>query len=348
MKDITTSGAERYRECDFMLVPRIENAPYIPPYATTPLRHFTVGEVGNHRVLTDAWVVHPDGMFGYDVYQITDLLQANGANEDDYRAIVKTGPLGPQLVSSDARADFIRGHFQKSLQPIGKLLLKRRPEEVADFNGSNGSPRWVTAGSYAFDLADFKFSSQQEEELLNKSAGGPIQMTLSAKNPAAKDLMDRLKPHLCAIVESDRPDTHFNAQQFTPRMLRWHDNPELRCYMAIGGMVYDMQAYTSFHPGGDRIMRQYMGRDATEDFLQVHSLDIMKDFEPMRVGTLVPEIEMDQINNTHVVINGLVYDISSIIPLPPFFFSSSRIVDLHETLQMYGGTDASGEMGEYR
>ena len=187
-----------------------------------------------------------------------DLLQANGANENDYRAIVKTGPYGPELVSKYARAEYIRSCFKTSLQPIGKLIPKVRPEEVSVFNGGNGLPPWVTAGSFAFDLTrksntqsgnlattympiDFPFSSHEEEQLLSKSAGGPIQTALSAKNPASKDLMNRLQPHLCAIVESGRLETHFSDQKFTPRMLRWRDNPELRCYMAIRGVVYDME-----------------------------------------------------------------------------------------------------------
>ncbi|KAI0595757.1 hypothetical protein F4775DRAFT_568181 [Biscogniauxia sp. FL1348] len=357
MTDIAIPPNERYRYCDCTWAHMVPIPPYIPQagtisaqpnllgghaasnvHDTTVLRHFTVGEVGNHRGLTDAWVVHPDGMFGHDVYQISDLLHANGANENDYRAMVKTGPFGPELVSGDARADYIRECFKKSLQPIGKVLQKRRPAEVVHFNGSNGAPRWVTAGPYAYDLADFPFSSHEEEQLLDKSAGGPIQMPLSAKNPVAEDLMKRLKPHLCAFIESDRQEAHLYMRQFSPRMLRWHDNPELRCYMAVGGVVYDIGDYTSFHPGGDHIMRKYMGLDATEAFLQAHSLDIMKDFEFMRVGTLVPEIEMDQINNTQVVINGSVYDISK--PL-------TSSVELHETLKLYGGTDASGDMGEH-
>ncbi|KAI5917672.1 hypothetical protein F4810DRAFT_716208 [Camillea tinctor] len=300
--EFSTNSQERYREC----------------------------EVGNHRSLADAWVIYPDGMFGHDVYQISDLLQTNGANEADYRAIVKTGPFGPELVSNDARADYIRNTFKSSLNPMGKLIPKRRPEEVSDFDGSNGMPRWVTAGSFAFDLTHFPFSDQQEEQLLSKSAGGPIQIKLSPSNPAAKDLMNRLQPHFCAIVEADRPETHSNDQQFTPRTLRWRDNPDLGCYMAIGGAVYDLE-------GGDLIMRQYLGLDATEAFLKVHNLDILKDFENSRVGTIIPEVGMDQINRTHIVLNGFVYDIST---------SPTPNAGLYELMKNYGGTDASAELEE--
>jgi hypothetical protein len=59
---------------------------------------------------------------------------------------------GPTLVDGHPQADTIRAEFRDILLPLGKLLEKRRPEEVAEYDGLNGAPMFVTIDVDVFDI----------------------------------------------------------------------------------------------------------------------------------------------------------------------------------------------------
>lgn len=46
----------------------------------------------------------------------------------------------------------IRAEFRKSIQPIGKLLMYKRHEEIAEHNGKNGMPLWISVGTDVYDV----------------------------------------------------------------------------------------------------------------------------------------------------------------------------------------------------
>ncbi|KAI9346862.1 cytochrome b5-like heme/steroid binding domain-containing protein, partial [Obelidium mucronatum] len=59
------------------------------------------------------------------------------------------------------------------------------------------------------------------------------------------------------------------------------------CWMIIHGKVYDVTAFLSEHPGGEEIMVEVAGTDATEAFDDIgHSLDAKKQLAEYLVGTL--------------------------------------------------------------
>jgi len=56
-------------------------------------------------------------------------------------------------------------------------------------------------------------------------------------------------------------------------------------WLAIRGKVYDVSTFISEHPGGEEIIRDVAGRDATEDFDNVgHSEDASKMMAQYYVG----------------------------------------------------------------
>ncbi|KAI1085495.1 hypothetical protein F5B20DRAFT_518596 [Whalleya microplaca] len=313
-------------------------------------QYFTISSVGNHRDFDNAWVVNPDGDGGHNIYRISKVLKELGVTESDYRAIVRTGPLGPELVLDDPRADAIRETLTTSnrrsvrpdiaakpklqCNPIGKLLATRRREEVAECNGNNGLPRWVSIGPYVYDVTNFIFVSEKEQALLMQCSGGPLLLPRPISDSQTKDLVKRLEPYLCARIQSDgeNVNNHSTDRRFTPRMLRWHDNPDLGVYIALGDMVYDITSYLDFHPGGDNVMYQYAGRDASLAFANHHSLDIIQDYDYMRIGHLVPEVTLSQLQPKHLVLHSWVFDISRLSADQP---------DLYQSVEQYRGTDAS-------
>ena len=42
-------------------------------------------------------------------------------------------------------------------------------------------------------------------------------------------------------------------------------------WMVIHGKVYNVQSFLKFHPGGEAVMREYIGRDGTEAFMKDHA-----------------------------------------------------------------------------
>jgi cytochrome b involved in lipid metabolism len=73
-------------------------------------------------------------------------------------------------------------------------------------------------------------------------------------------------------------------------------SPLPKGWMVIEGKVYDVEAYLNFHPGGDAVLVDHFGRDATDSFLDVgHSggaRRLLKSYYVMNVdGTKDPKEE---------------------------------------------------------
>jgi hypothetical protein len=56
------------------------------------------------------------------------------------------------LIEGDARADAVRTAFNRTLLPLGKLLPAVRWEELAECNGQDGSPLWISIEIDIFDI----------------------------------------------------------------------------------------------------------------------------------------------------------------------------------------------------
>jgi len=61
-----------------------------------------------------------------------------------------------------------------------------------------------------------------------------------------------------------------------------------KCWAAIGGNVYDLTAWISEHPGGEKKILSICGTDGTDAFIKQHGsqaavAEILKDF---KIGTL--------------------------------------------------------------
>ena len=62
------------------------------------------------------------------------------------------------------------------------------------------------------------------------------------------------------------------------------------CWLVMHGKVYEVTKFLDDHPGGDEIMLQAAGRDATDDFEDVgHSEAARRQLEPMLIGTFVDD-----------------------------------------------------------
>ncbi|XP_046746751.1 cytochrome b5 type B isoform X2 [Diprion similis] len=68
--------------------------------------------------------------------------------------------------------------------------------------------------------------------------------------------------------------------------IAWHDTPD-DCWFAIYDYVYDCTSFIRDHPGGDDVLLEYAGRDATLAFIGTgHSKFARKSLERYLIGEL--------------------------------------------------------------
>lgn len=66
-------------------------------------------------------------------------------------------------------------------------------------------------------------------------------------------------------------------------------NDRAKCWIVIEGLVYDVGRFLDEHPGGEEVILELAGMDATEGFDQIgHSDDARSLLKTMLVGRLDP------------------------------------------------------------
>jgi len=81
-----------------------------------------------------------------------------------------------------------------------------------------------------------------------------------------------------------------------------HTSEDKGVWLAIGGKVYDVTEFLQEHPGGEEVMTEVTGKDATEDFEDVgHSDEARKLMSEQSsgikiVGTVVGEVPEDMVS----------------------------------------------------
>lgn len=65
------------------------------------------------------------------------------------------------------------------------------------------------------------------------------------------------------------------------------------------------------HPGGRKLLRDWAGRESTEEFARYHrnADQCIEDYDYLRLGRVVEEITPDELADHEVALNGMVYDL---------------------------------------
>ncbi len=70
------------------------------------------------------------------------------------------------------------------------------------------------------------------------------------------------------------------------------------CWMSIHGKVYNVTKYLNEHPGGEEVLLEASGRDATELFEDIgHSKDAREKMSKYKIGNLQENSPRASINN---------------------------------------------------
>lgn len=286
--------------------------------------YYTVGEVGNHLRTGDLWVVADDGEHGYDVYDVTDVMEETWSDEQEAFNMDKHCEW--TLLGRKARPSFLNS-VQEQGKRTGKLILPLRRHEIAERDGRHGKPFWISVGNDVFDITNFPFEGDKQRELMRSCPGGnPWSEIVKDAAIEHDQLVIDLKPFRCAVVASQTPEkgpSPTDEFHFTPQEVACHVYPETTIYTIIRGQVYNLTGYIEFHPGGEAMLQQWAGRDSTQEFERFHTdADrCLKDYDYLRVGRLVEEKSQDQLEHDEVALNGYVYDLSKTDiqePAPPF------------------------------
>ncbi|XP_051164248.1 cytochrome b5 [Leptopilina boulardi] len=76
---------------------------------------------------------------------------------------------------------------------------------------------------------------------------------------------------------------------------KYNDSKET--WLIIHNNVYNVTAFLNEHPGGEEVLLELAGKDATESFEDVgHSSDARQMMEPFKVGEIIDEEKIDEAN----------------------------------------------------
>ncbi|CAJ2511737.1 Uu.00g073620.m01.CDS01 [Anthostomella pinea] len=301
-----------------------------------PTLYFTVGEITNHRAVDHAWIVEPDGSYGYDVYDITEELKQLKLTNQQYQALLAMTPDRCRMLSRNgAQANAIRAKLGKEISRIGKQMMELHPaefEEYTDGQGRSSGKTWVAFGTYIYDITEFPFTSQDEKQRVLQASRDEMPDPSSPADQFDDELLDNLSLFKCGSLKSSKSSVRPQLYPMTEKMLRWHDNPGTGVYVAIQDVIYDITGYIEHHPGGRDILMMGGGVDQTAAFLQSHDPAILRDYEELKVGRLVKEVNLDEVKRDEIVLHDWVFNINGLRGKDPV---------LYNDLLSHRGTDAT-------
>ncbi|XP_035702256.1 cytochrome b5 isoform X2 [Folsomia candida] len=95
-----------------------------------------------------------------------------------------------------------------------------------------------------------------------------------------------------AVSETRKVSSLAHTEEFSLEDVSFHDTPT-DCWVVIYDHVYDITPFLFEHPGGEEVMLEYAGRDATLAFRGVgHSKSAVNSLKPYKVGILIEEDRM--------------------------------------------------------
>ncbi len=81
-------------------------------------------------------------------------------------------------------------------------------------------------------------------------------------------------------------------KEFTREEVATHNDGDKSAWIIIDGLVYNVTAFAAMHPGGEKILLAFAGRDATEDFYALHRHEVLQKYAPkLLVGRIAGETQ---------------------------------------------------------
>ena len=118
------------------------------------------------------------------------------------------------------------------------------------------------------------------------------------------------------------------SKTFTRAEVAKH-NTEDSVWFIIDTVVYDVSEFFDAHPGGEAVLRQVAGTDATVDFYNLHRQEVLQKYSDLAIGTIE--------NETQSIITPELGELSTVPYAEPLWltpqFKSPYFSDSHRRLQ---------------
>lgn len=75
------------------------------------------------------------------------------------------------------------------------------------------------------------------------------------------------------------------ARSITMQEVQKH-NKLGNAWLVVDGDVYDLSKFAKMHPGGEGILADYLGKDSTQVFFELHKLEVLGQYQRLRIGRL--------------------------------------------------------------
>jgi len=79
------------------------------------------------------------------------------------------------------------------------------------------------------------------------------------------------------------------AKTFTRAQVKKEGNTDEAIWFVIDSIVYDVTDFVDAHPGGESVLRQVAGTDATAAFYNLHRHEVLQKFSDLAVGSIQGE-----------------------------------------------------------
>ncbi|KAK5665453.1 hypothetical protein QVD99_007801 [Batrachochytrium dendrobatidis] len=77
-------------------------------------------------------------------------------------------------------------------------------------------------------------------------------------------------------------------QQVTRQEVASHNTPK-NAWIIIDSLVYDITNFAALHPGGEHIILEVAGKDATKEFYSFHRHEVLAKYPRILIGGIVNE-----------------------------------------------------------
>merc|ERR1719230_801894 len=57
-------------------------------------------------------------------------------------------------------------------------------------------------------------------------------------------------------------------------------------WLIVDGDVYDVSKFAKMHPGGEMLLLEYAGKDATDDFFGLHRHEVLDKYKRLKKGRM--------------------------------------------------------------
>ncbi|GFO34777.1 cytochrome b5 [Plakobranchus ocellatus] len=143
-----------------------------------------------------------------------------------------------------------------------------------------------------------KNTSSNEKHHHHPQPLGQKNASADPTNPSAVSLLKTTVHSVVDALLGSHEDQENVQPRFTRQEVADHSSPD-SCWIVVNNRVYDVTLFLRMHPGGDDIILEYGGYDATTAFIEKgHSPDAFDMLSEYCIGEVAEEDRFPEINHT--------------------------------------------------